>query len=377
MEKLVGIQTPHYAYNYGAQIQAFALKEAVKSLGYNVVFINKRPLHQYLFENKKLKLKRFLENKREGKYFIEFERKYLQPQTELILFYSDFGKIDFNRFYAVIVGSDQVWRPEYWQADFPDTWRPDYKFFAYGYANFFGYINDIKIKKISYAASFGKGECIITNEAKENIKKLLGDFHAISVREKSGVNVLKKTFNVNSINVIDPTLLFDNKFYTSEFNLKDKVGDYITAYILDKGQIDLIKLIGKRERTNIQYIYNPLFYKSPFSHFRYLSRCASVPEWIEKIKNAQYVITDSFHGMLFSIIFRKQFIVIDNKNGGSDRFISILNALSLRDRLIDKVADIDLSISILKKTIDYKRVAKLIEEQRAVAYTFLKESLSN
>lgn len=370
MDKLVAIQTPHYAHNYGAVLQAFALGQIVREIGFDVEYIDRRSsyydVYSCIFDkwHKKLRLKT------EGKGFVDFETTYLQPQSIRILKNEDYNKLDTSRYAAIIVGSDQIW-------------RDDYFIHSFEYSPYLYFVKNSNVKKISYAASFGKDTCSHPEERRRNIEKMLKDFYAISVREKSGVDILKNVFHVAGKWVADPTLLHDADFYIKKLQLKKQTVDdnRIVTYILGASPTNMKKVddLAKKIGVSTKHIYKRskfwLAYKRPFSLLRKYRMVPSVIEWLENIMNAKYVFTDSFHGMVFCIIFRKQFVVLNNKAGGTERFISLLNRLGLSERLCNWDEDIEQIQEKLCSHIDYNNAENLLNEFKDLSVGFLRVAL--
>lgn len=369
MKKIVGIQSPHYAYNYGAVLQAYAMSSAIKKLGMDVITINRRSSTNYIFANWFQKSARKAQTLTNGKFFIEFENNYIQPQSKLILNNGDYKLIKDIDFHAVIVGSDQIWRDDFFKSSFE-------------YNSFLDFVTDEKTRKISYAPSFGKETCKHPDEVKTKISKLLKQFTAISVREESGLDILKEEFGVIGTHVLDPTLLLTEDFYTKALNLPNEQLDYMGAYVLG-GNVEktkVLNIIEKKMNYKVKSIYKEsnfrLFYNYHIALLKRFLFVPSVIEFVSIIKNSKYVITDSFHGLAFSIIFRKQFVVFDNKAGGSQRFLSLLKILDLEERLLEWSEDPDIICKMLKKEIDYTTVELNLNKQRELSFSFLKNALS-
>lgn len=263
-----------------------------------------------------------------------------------------------ENFDAVIVGSDQVWRKQYMN----DKYYKSY---------FLDFVNGVKTKKIAYAASFGKDYWEGKGDSEE-ISKLLQDFTAISTREKSGIDICKETFNYdNAIHVLDPTLLIGRKFYEDEIISKYDVSNIskggLITYVLDEAdeKKEIIEFVQKN--SNLKKVNH-------LKGFNNSKLTYSVPEWIASFAYADAVVTDSFHGMVFSIIFEKNFVVIGNHGRGLDRFISLLSLLKIEDRLLFDVKDLE---GKEIENIDYERVNNILDENKKMSFKFLEESLIN
>lgn len=370
MEKIIGIQTPHYAPNYGAKLQAFALGEAIRQLGFQIEYINRRPLCASMYKGC---LDRFLKSKEEKTLaeLTKFETSYLQPQTLAMYDNHDFVKINFDKYYAIVVGSDQMWRDDYFHAGFELT---PYLF----------YVEQQKLKRIAYAVSFGKNSCSHPEGRKREIERLINKFDNISVREQSGKTILRDVFHVEGSWVCDPTLLHDARTYIRTFgiNKRNDINNVIVTYILDQSTkffhcADIIsEKMGIPVKHIIQKKLHDIFYKRPLYRIPDLHKRISVEDWLHAILNARFVVTDSYHGMLFSILFEKQFVVYNRKAGGSERYHSILDFLGLSDRLFSESDSLDLVSDKLQTKIDYSIVNERLNDFRHLSWNYLKDSLA-
>ncbi len=224
---------------------------------------------------------------------------------------------------------------------------------------------EVKQKKIAYAASFGKDYWEGKNDI-EDISKLLQDFTAVSTREENGVHICKDIFGYNkAVQVLDPTMLIGKEFYKNEIILKYDTNRVpkggLLTYVLDEGseKKEIINFVKKSlDINNVHHLKG----------FNSSKTIYTVPEWLASFANADFIVTDSFHGMVFSIIFEKEFIVIGNKSRGIDRFISLLSLLDLEDRLVINRNKIEF------KKIDFNKISNILREQRGYSEIFLKKS---
>jgi len=364
----IGILTLTPKNNYGGILQAVALCGHLEKHGHDVVLINKNRFKKSVlirmavgfierlpFQNIKNKRKDYLKTK-QLKPFLD---KNLPQKTKEIVSSLDLKKLVENEgFDAVIVGSDQVWR---------------YQYIGDGHHNVFFLDFDTAkpVKKIAYAASFGKDEW----EAPEHIAQishLLSNFDAISTREKSGVKLCKNTFGVPGVmNVLDPTLLVGADFYDRFFSkLKERPPQKtIATYILDRNK-DKEAIVNAviaclepafctLQQVNLSEQKNEGFY--------------SVEEWMWNIKNAEFIVTDSFHGMVFSIIFEKQFVVVGNEKRGLSRFTDLLNEIGLSERL---VLGTEIDPILIKEKINYSDKNKILAAMRNYSINFLHNSMN-
>lgn len=203
---------------------------------------------------------------------------------------------------AVIVGSDQVWRPKY-------NYRIKDMFLDFCK-------RQKNLKRIAYAASFGVDNWEYTPKQTRICSKLAKKFNAISVREESGVKLCKENLGVDAIWVLDPTLLLTKEDYLPICKEVPVCSEkYLAVYVLDENN-EVTTTYEKEAETRGLIVKR--FHADSKSTLR-------VPEWLAMFRDASYIVTDSFHGTVFSIIFEKEFKCIYNKERGATRFESILN----------------------------------------------------
>ncbi|QHG91860.1 polysaccharide pyruvyl transferase family protein [Sulfurimonas sp. CVO] len=370
----IGILTLPIAENYGGILQAVALYRLLDAQEHDVVLIYKQstntqvwwkkiikeillkiPFHNFrnMKNNNKLNEAR-LERKKFHRPFIEKEIFKISEDLYTKQDLENFAKKE--NFDAVIVGSDQVWRKAY----INDKYYKSY---------FLDFVDGSKTKKIAYAASFGKDFWEGKGDSQE-IAKLLQDFVAVSVRESSGVVICKDTFDYDkAVHVLDPTMLMSKEFYKDEIIAKydavnTNAGGLLT-YVLDEAEEkkEIIEFVQKS--ADMKSVHHLKGFDS--SQVTY-----SVPQWLASFANADAVVTDSFHGMVFSIIFEKDFVVIGNEGRGMDRFVSLTTKLGLEERLVFDVKDLE--GKELEK-IDYSRVNMILNSEKKKSLEFLMGAL--
>lgn len=350
----IGILTFHWAQNYGALLQAYALKSKLEQLGHDVVFINRIPKYKGLV--------RKLYHKFSYKYhfswikFEKFAKDYIFPKTRV---YTDTEGLKRHfpeeHFDAVVVGSDQVWR-----------WG------MMGYNYFFDFVDE-KTKKVSYAASFGLSEWSGKELNTETVKKWLHRFDMVSVREKSGVDICKNIFDIEASLVLDPTLLHDGAFYEETIlkNYPRQNNSKVVSYILGKNYKHQSTQLSKWSKEQ-GMAHSELFWTSvelpSLKHSDFHFSHITLAEWLNEIRNAEYVVTNSFHCTVFSILFGKQFVVLENKQGGNNRIETLLSLLGIENRLINDLSNIK---EVLNKPIDYNLVNTKLQENRELSLKFL------
>ncbi len=377
----IGIVTLPFNSNYGGLLQAYALQKTLDSLGHETLTINRKtkgmPLKMKVLSfGRRTLLKtvfrkdvvvRTWPTKEEEKTISQHTSRFLAEKirtTELLKSEKDFFHLSNYKFEAFVVGSDQVWRPKY---------SPDLK------NHFLGFLgNESKTKRISYAASFGVDDWEYTPAQTQICNQLAKQFHSISVREDSGVLLCEKQLGVKAIQHIDPTMLISKDEYiqlVEEEKIPENKGTLL-IYVLDLS--DEKKKIIQQVQDELKLKINSTMPEGLFREVgsQNLKKCIFPPvaSWIRGFMDAEFVITDSFHGTVFSIIFNKPFISIGNKKRGMTRFNSLLRIFNLEARLIDKSGE---NVNeILNDKIDFKQVNIILEERKRVAMQYLKEALS-
>ncbi len=191
------------------------------------------------------------------------------------------------------------------------------------------------------------------------------------MREKSGIDICSSIFGYkNAKHVLDPTMLMSKEFYINEIISKYNVSRVqkggLLTYVLDEEdeKKDIINFVKKS--IHLERIHHLKGFNN--SNITY-----SVPEWLASFLNADFVVTDSFHGMVFSIIFEKDFIVIGNKKRGIERFFSLLTLFGLEDRLVFSIQD------VYKKdinTIDYPKLNQFLAKEILESEEFLLNNIN-
>lgn len=303
--------------NYGALLQCYALQTILQRMGHQVVVVNRKwgKLPQkYTTKDKLCELKARLRAFVKGKdAFSRFRNDYLHLSKPVHI-QQDLLRLN-NQLDIVISGSDQVWN-----GDCMNTMD--------GYF-FLDWVAYPKVRRFSYAASFGKDTFQASDEHFCMAKQLMQSYDGISVRESSGIKICKEVFGRDALNHLDPTLLLKAKDYSALIQKRDEeVSPYICSYMLDMTN-DKQRIAEYMAHNSKCFVRN--IYPSASSAEQYIR----VEEWLYFIRNAEYVVTDSFHGMAFSIIFNKQFVCLNNPKRGSARFLNLLSKLNLLERLID------------------------------------------
>lgn len=352
----IGILTFHWSNNYGAVIQAYALLSKLKELGHEVYIIDRRMVYKGIL--RKLYHKLSYEHFFSWRKFWKDADTFLQPKTKTYTSHDELVKKFYKEnFDAVIVGSDQVWR-----------WK------LIGLNYFFDFITDNKTKRYSYAASFGLNEWHGTDEDRNAISELLKKFNRISVREESGVKICKETFGVDAELVLDPTLLHTGEFYEQILlkNHNRQRSGKIVSYILGKNNKKQVKEIAEWAKS-INLKHNELFWTgiehpSLIGKSEFHATHVTPTEWLNEIRNAEYIITNSFHATVFSILFQKQFVVLVHEGGGNNRLETLFNELGIEGRIAHSVKE---AKNIIDNKIYYKAIAERHNKSKNKSLEFL------
>lgn len=369
--------------NYGGLLQAYALQTVLKRMEHEVLIdkynyrgveykfaINYtiyRIIRGGVFRNKKyLPVIPRLLTKTNYSIISQNTERFINNHIETVDFFkgkSKPSKNDIEKYDMFVVGSDQVWRKEY------NQYLENY---------FFSFLEgkDDK-KKLVYAASFGVDN-IDSKRDKIYRKcfKLLENVNAISVREESAIKILKEQANKDAIHVLDPTLLLDKEDYLELIEEEDKIElkeEILMAYFLDKSEEKekIIQEISLKLNLNIFEIMPKLNFSNRNNSIDKLI-IPSLSSWIAGFRDAKFVVTDSFHGTVFSILFNKPFIVIANKNRGLSRFFSLLKVFGLEDRMIFKDDDLE---DKLFKEIDFNKINSIKQDWKNKSNNFIKENI--
>lgn len=374
----IGILTLPLHTNYGGILQAYALQTVLERMGHQVVVFdtpNKMPLPPLWKIPLTFAKRLFLKSMgRIDRIFIEKYNNQIRPviAKEIQPFVDErihrkvltnFSTLEAHEFDAIVVGSDQIWRSIY----FVPLWLWQKMEKAY-----LSFTKGWNIKRISYAASFGTDKWEYNEEQTLHSKEALQMFDAVSVREENGVKLCKQYFEVDAIHVLDPTMLLDANDYIELFKQKQtpKSRGNLLNYVLD--ETDEIKNLIQKVASENKMI--PFAVNNPYENddTKPLNQRIkpSVEAWLRGFYDADFVITDSFHACVFSIIFKKQFIVIGNKERGMARFESFLKMFGLEERLVDEKVDVN-----NLHPIDYDKVYKLYGKLKEKSLHFLSENL--
>lgn len=346
----INIITQPLFCNYGGILQNYALQEVLRRMGHEVLTVNVPPreiasrpgwkdyAHSIINWGKRFR----------GQYYCPFlnphtfakkERELSEPQREFVR--KHINKVDckspFTKETALdhpadlwIVGSDQVWRP--WCTPYIENY-------------FFDFLDDTT-PRIAYAASFGTDRWEISEEQTPRIRELAARFKAISVREASGVALCKKYLGMEAQHVLDPTMLLTTEDYIALTGENDYPHErYIATYILDPNPAKKKAIKDAARAFGLPIVPVGRMHRDSFD---------SVESWLATIAHSDRVITDSFHGTVFSIIFRRPVKILENDIRGNSRLKSLIVMLGLS---LDVNGFYQVDESSLRKLASYRKLS--------------------
>jgi len=353
----IGVMTFFNYSNFGAALQCYGLYKTLSDMGHEVEYLDYtcpyignpfKPVHLknkglfgYIYST--VGYICYLPRKKKFKKFREMI-PHTKPLNEITI--KEMGE----KYDKYIAGSDQVWSA---------------KLTNYDGTYFLDFVKDNN-KKYSYSASFG-GNTI--DELKKGwYQELLKDFNKISVRENYGQELVESLSGKDSEIVLDPTLLLKEEEWLEVCSKKRIKGNYILVYQLgfSKQLIQAVKEVA--ELTGFQVIYVPFplggVVKSK------ISISLGPSEWLALFKNADYVITDSYHGIIFSIVFKRLFLGVVDGQHKNQRAISLLNRLGLQNRIAKEG-----EYKNIAREIDYSSVQPILDEEIETSKKWLFENI--
>ncbi|MBE5965891.1 MAG: polysaccharide pyruvyl transferase family protein [Lachnospiraceae bacterium] len=385
----IGIITFHFAENYGAVLQCYALQQYFANLECPVEIINYRPdyhtveyaafLSPYkrfkkdLYKNREYKgsdkMKRIVKGqllnlrdlfyrdkiRKKRQAFLDFEAQYLKETRE----YKTLEEIQRNppECDAYISGSDQLWNPKLTNDQLDRAYFLDF--------------GDLAVKRLTYAVSACQ---LDVNKYRKQLKKLLSNLDGISLREDRKRADLSKIYDGDIVCNIDPTLLHKKELY-DEIRTKEKQEtDYLLLLLFSKeSQRKLNKVLAG---ITAELQVKPLIFHPTVSRMKWdvpvITPVGVGPsEYISYIANAKYIITDSFHCTAFSIIYKKEFITLPLKGRG-ERMIELLSGLQLEDRIANTEEDL---LKLIHRKLDYSRTDELLEAAKEKTDHYFKKYL--
>lgn len=395
--KRVGIVTFYLKDNYGGALQAYATCEICRSLGLEPLLV-RSPFEGYysLDPAKEIPLSQLfglyirhqlLHSGRTASLLLRLKKALIKlrtPQAQTLQRNNDgIAAHLFKRFAdrhlptiistedqqaiascdCFIVGSDQVWRRRYL--------RNEYHVLHYllDFAN-----DDQRAASIAYAASFGSDHWEGCGLMRQPAADLLHQFKAVSVRENSGIAAAKEAWGVDAVRMPDPTLVVDAKAYdklidSEKTSLPPK--PYLASYILDASESSL--RVARALADELKLYEQPLMPTARTGNRDDLI-FKSVPQWLRYMRDCQAVVTDSFHGCVFALIFNKPLLCLGNTARGSARFDTLFETFGLKERLLVD-GDPTKARDLMQQPMDWERINTLIHGEQQRGLNFLRDNL--
>lgn len=352
--------------NYGQIFQGFALQNYLKELGHDACILryshsspsfslkSLTPINVYRSLRATIKKCKTFFHKGPKHNFEKFRNKVTFSEKKYDTL-NELESEDWTNYDAFICGSDQVW-----------ITNSDVYFLQFAPSH---------ALKIAYAPSFGK--TTLNKEFQEALPKRLETFDSISVREDSGVEIVRKA-GFEAELVCDPTLLYDKEFYLDSIGKKGSLEkNTVFCYLLNYCNLEpfckeIAEFCNRESLTPV--VFNIKGFKSKWlsSH-----KIQSPEEWLSQLYDAKYSVTNSFHGLVFSIIFHKNFAVYLHTGRAASintRLISLLKIVGLSDRIVTEENKLE---DILNREIDWDDIDKSLSNYRKASIDYLKKALSS
>lgn len=388
--KKVGLVSCYFIHSYGSMLQAYATQKVLNNLGFENETINvsgflpelRKKQYGYILKSGissdifRSRIKRGIALIRKKVMKTPYEKNVAIRDRRFDEFYEKFIKLSgggtledlHNRcsemYSSVLLGSDQLWLPQNIIAD-------------YYTLNFAGNVN-----KVTYATSFGVSS--LPENIMDMAKNFLAKIDSISVREQTGQQIIKKLTGRDVPVLCDPTLLLTDNEWTEIQKDKPIVqGPYIFCYYFAESmhEREMAKELAKLTGCKIVAIPHLNYYIKGDDEYADIELYDAGPEdWVNLVRNARYVCTDSYHGTVFSIIYNKDFFIFRDGErpdpmkycSTSSRFDSLLNSFELNDRVL--YGNVDLT-PYLSKHIDYSHAADKLNEMKIESFDYLMRNL--
>lgn len=328
-KKRIGVSCLKNSQNVGNILVKYAMLKKLEEFGFNVTLL----VPKNFIRNESYFISRTLSS---NLYIIE--KNYSEELNE-------------NDFNYLLVNSDQTWTSSNW-----------IYFYDVGFLKF---AKNWGVKKFIYGASIGSDKWKYNRTEDKEIKKLLSNFTGISFREIGTVRLAKEHLDIKAVFVLDPTLIIDKQYYLNE--IKDYKGDFHSnenfIFVYQIYSDENVKKVIENSRKKLKYTINK---------FRF-NKKDNIENFIFSISNCKAVITDSFHGTIFSIIFNKPFISFINKYGGKGRFDSLKEVFKLEDRIFIPTEIAKINLNLLKNKPNINQT--LLNQLRNFSINYLKKNL--
>lgn len=366
----IAILTLDLQTNFGGILQAYALQTVLERMGHEVVHLQAKhsrlhnPVVMPLVWCKRL-YRKYFQGDRQLPIF-ENPYKWARKNTERFISNNlncrflapeEWNEGLAREYDVIVVGSDQVWRPNYTS----DVTR----FFT-------AFLGHSDIRRIAYAASFGVDVNEFSDEQLACGREYLKLFSAISVREESGIRLCKELFDVQACQVLDPTMLLRREDFQRFASTAPQSPGNLMVYVLDRTEEKDAFISGFAEKRGLVPFYANSKTEIPWNVDIPIGERKQPPleNWLRGFADAEFVLTDSFHACVFSILFHKPFGVFVNLERGLSRIESLLRPLGLMDRCVtDAPVDLD-------RSIDWKLIDNVLMQKAESSLAFLKQGLN-
>ena len=349
----VGLVCNYGACNFGGSLTQYALFNVLEDMGFSTLMIE-RPLEapeKIHHDLKTLIYKKWPFVSTAPQYATKEEMKRLNSVCD-----------------SFVVGSDVLFRHSLYN--------------LMGKISTLDWVNNTN-RKIAYAASYGYDYIVGDPRDTAEMSYFMKKFDAFGTREKSGVKLFGENFGVDATWVLDPVFLCNTKHYDALIRNSEKEDNhgYICSYLLDPtaDKRDMLSYVSERLGKPVEVFsefergVRPTRFADLLGEFDHVNY--TVEQRLQSIKNCDFMIADSFHGICFCIIYNKPFICIVNKARGSTRFESILGLLGLEDRMVESFDEVKKKPYLLKSP-DYGKVNKILAKERERCMQWLKNALT-
>lgn len=362
----IGIVTMPLCANYGGTLQNWALQQVLIRMGHEPITLRFPVMYQgmssmhYWIKVFPMQALRFVAHKFIGgkyempltigpwKESVRGMERFVDEHINVTEYLPNLSMDDVRRYgvEALIVGSDQIWRPVMYDA---------VKYY------FLGFTGDSDILRVAYAPSVALDKWPYKEEVTVKLRELIKKFSAVSVREASSVQLVKENLGVDAQWVFDPTMLLKKEDYIDVCkNEPESKEPFVFAYILDMTdeKCQMAEMTAKILGYSVRYLSADKVKKED-----------TIEKWLANFRDAKYVITDSYHGTVFSLIFQKQFYTFYNTYRGNARMDSLKKISGLEDRFITE------PVESPGREIDYADVEEKLEKMRVGSVEYLASAL--
>ena len=360
----VGIITMPLCANYGGTLQNWALQQVLIKMGHEPITLRFPVMYQgmssahYWLKVFPMQFARFVAHKLLGgkyempltigswKKSVSGMESFVDKYINVTEYLPNLTMDDVKRYgiEALLVGSDQIWRPVMYDAV---------------KCYFLGFAKDSDILRVAYAPSVALDEWPFNEETTAKLRELIKKFSAVSVREESSVKLIRENLGVDAKWVLDPTMVLGKDDYMAVCkDVPVSEESFVFAYILDMNEdkCKMAERVAKRYGCNVRYLTADKVKSED-----------TIEKWLANFRDTQFVITDSYHGTVFSLIFQKQFYCFYNTYRGNARMDSLKKISGLDERFLMAPLDTDTQC----KEIDYFEVNKKIDLKRSESLNFL------